>query len=99
MVKYSKECKEQALLLSDDIGVKKGAEQRWLNYSTLAERRKTRSRKAWEERIAPDKTPLNKRDLAMQREIQEVKKARFNCVNQILLPQLNVKFPNRKRAY
>ena len=99
MVKYSKECKEQALLLSDDIGVKKGAEQRWLNYSTLAERRKTRSRKAWEERIAPDKTPLNERELAMQREIQELKKARFNCVNQVLLSQLNVKFPNRKRAY
>ena len=48
MVKYSKECKEQALLLTDDIGVKK---------------------------------------------------ARFNCVNQILLPQLNVKFPNWKLAY
>ena len=99
MVKYSKKCKEQALLLSDDIGVKKGAEQLWLNYSTLAEWRKTRRRKAREERIASDKTPLNKRELAMQREIQELKKARFNCVNQILLPQLNVKFPNRKRAY
>ena len=37
MVKYSKEYKEQALLLSDDIGVKKGAEQLWLNYSTPAE--------------------------------------------------------------
>ena len=99
MVKYSKECKEQALLLSDDIGVKKGAEQLWLNYSTLAERRKTRRRKAREERIASDKTPLNERELAMQREIQELKKARFNCVNQVLLSQLNVKFPNRKLAY
>ena len=89
MVKYSKECKEQALLLTDDIGVKKGAEQLWLNYSTPAEWRKTRSRKAREERIAADKTPLNKRELAMQREIQELKKARFNCV----------KFPNRKLAY
>ena len=64
----------------------------------LAERRKTRSRKAREERIASDKTPLNEQKLAMQREIQELKKARFNCVNQILLPQLNVKFPNRNRA-
>ena len=70
MVKNSKECKEQALLLSDDIGVKKGAEQRWFNYSTLTERRKTRSRKAREERIVSDKTPLNERELAMQREIQ-----------------------------
>ena len=69
------------------------------NGGELAERRKTRSRKAREERIVSDKTPLNERELAMQREIQELKKARFNCVNQILLPQLNVKFPNRKRAY
>ena len=99
MVKYSKECKEQALLLSDDIGVKKGAEQRWLNYSTLAERRKMRRPQAREERIVLDKTPLNERELAMQREIQELKKAKFNCVNQVLLPQLNVKFPNRKLAY
>ena len=70
MVKYSKECKEQALLLSDDIGVKKRAEQQGLNYSTLTEWRKTRSRKAREERIASDKTPLNEQKLAMQREIQ-----------------------------
>ena len=49
MVKSSKESKEQALLLSDDIGVKKGAEQLVLNYSTPAEWRKTRSRKAREE--------------------------------------------------
>ena len=84
MVKYSKECKEQALLLSDDIGVKKGAEQQGLNYSTLTERRKTRRPKAREERIASDKTPLNEQNLAMQREIQELKKARFNCVNQLL---------------
>ena len=69
------------------------------NDGELAERRKMRRRKAREERIVSDKTPLNERELAMQREIQELKKARFNCVNQILLPQLNVKFPNRKRAY
>ena len=56
--------------MSDDIGAKKGAEQRWLNYSTLTEWRKTRSRKAREERIASDKTPLNEQNLAMQREIQ-----------------------------
>ena len=72
MVKNSKECKEQALLLTDDIGVKKRAEQLWLNYSTLTERRKTKSRKAREERIVSDKTPLNERELAMQQEIQEL---------------------------
>ena len=93
MVKYNKEFKEQALLLSDEIGVKKAAGNQLVHDCRL------RSQKAKEERIASDKTPLNERELAMQREIQELKKARFNCGNQIMLPQLNVTFPPRKRAY
>ena len=93
MVKYNKEFKEQALLLSDEIGVKKVAEQLGISYYTIADWRKVRSRKAKEERIASDKTPLNEREVAMQREIQELKKARLNCGNQIMLPQFNVKFP------
>ncbi len=97
MVKYSKEFKEQALLLLDYIREKKAAAQLGSNYYTIAERRKARSRKAREERIASDKIPLNERELAMQREIRELKKARFNCGNQIQLPQLNVKYPHRKR--
>ena len=40
MVKYSKEFKEQALLLSDERGVKKAAEQLGSSYYTIAERRK-----------------------------------------------------------
>ena len=32
MVKYSKDFKEQALLLSDEIGVKKAAEQLGISY-------------------------------------------------------------------
>ena len=99
MVKYNKEFKEQTLLLSDEIGMKKAAEQLGSSYYTIADWRKVSSRKAKEEGIASDKTPLNERELAMQREIQELKKARFNCGNQILLPQLNVKFPHRKLAY
>ena len=45
-------------------------------------------KKAKKDRIASDKTPLNERELAMQQEIQELKKATFNCGNKILLPQL-----------
>ena len=45
MVKYGKDCKEQALLLSDELGVKKTAEQSGSNYYTIAERRKSRSQK------------------------------------------------------
>ena len=81
MVKYNKEFKEQALLLSDELGVKKAAAHLRINYYAIAVWRKERSRKAQEERIASDKTPLNERELAMQREIQELKKARFNCGN------------------
>ena len=40
MVKYNKEFKEQALLLSDEIGVKKAAEQLGISYYTLADWRK-----------------------------------------------------------
>ena len=75
MVKYNKEFKEQALLFSDEIGVKKAAEQLGISYYTIADWRKVRSRKPKEERIASDKTPFNERELAMQREIQELKKA------------------------
>ena len=39
MVKYSKEFKEQALLLSDELGVKKAAEQLGINYHTIADGR------------------------------------------------------------
>ena len=45
MVKYSKELKEQALLLLDYIRVKKAAAQLGSNYYTIAERRKSRSQK------------------------------------------------------
>ena len=64
MVKYSKEFKEQALLLSNEqLGVKKAAEQLGINYYTIAEWRKTRRK---EERITSDKTPLNERELAIR---------------------------------
>ena len=42
MTKYSKEFKEEALKLSDEIGVKKTALQLGLHYYTLADRRKDR---------------------------------------------------------
>ena len=97
MVKYSKKIKEQALPLSDEIGAKKVAVHLRINYYTIAEWRKVICRKAKEERIASDKTPLNERELAMQQEIQELEKG--NCGNQIMLLQLNVKLPHRKFAY
>lgn len=42
MAKYSKEFKEEALKLSDEIGVKKASTQLGLQYFTLADWRKDR---------------------------------------------------------
>ena len=44
-MKYDKEFKEQALKLSDEIGVKKAAEKLGLKYHTLADWRKIRKHK------------------------------------------------------
>ena len=93
MVKYSKEFKEQALLLSDDIGVKKASRAAGSQlFDAGADWRKTRSRKAREERITSDKTPLNERELTMQREIQELKKT-----NEILKDALGFFVVDRKK--
>lgn len=78
--------------MSDEIGVKKAAEQLGINYSTLADWRKTRNRKAKEERIASDKSPLNERELALHKEIQELKKA-----NEILKDALGFFVVDRKK--
>ena len=78
--------------MSDEIGVKKAAEQLGINYSTLADWRKTRNRKAKEERIASDKSPLNERELALYKEIQELKKA-----NEILKDALGFFVVDRKK--
>ena len=42
MTQYTKEFREQAILLSDEIGVKKAAEQLGVVYSTLVDWRKRR---------------------------------------------------------
>ena len=43
MVKYNKDFKKQVLLLPDEIGVKKAAEQLGINYYTIADWRKLKS--------------------------------------------------------
>ena len=64
MSKYSKEFKEEALKLSDEIGVKKAALQLGLQYYTLADWRKARkytkkhTRFYLERRIISDLSPV-----------------------------------------
>ena len=45
MKRYDQNFKDEALKLSDDIGIKKACEQLNLNYGTLAGRRKRRVKK------------------------------------------------------
>ncbi len=45
MTRYNKEFKEQAMKLSDEIGIKRASEQLGIVYCTLADWRKSRNRK------------------------------------------------------
>ena len=67
MKKYSKEFKEEALKLSDEIGVKKAASQLGLQYYTLDEWRKNR-------KTATD-TEQSARIRELEREIRELQQA------------------------
>ncbi len=99
MGKYSKEFKELAQLRSDERRSKKvsrAAGNQLLRDCRQEEGEKPKSAGS---EGASDKTPLNERELAMQQEIQALKKARFNCGNKIILPHSNATFPHRKLAY
>ena len=50
MNKYSKEFKEQALQLSDEIGVRKACEDLGISYGTLTDWRKSKNRYPKEEK-------------------------------------------------
>ncbi|QEN04725.1 transposase [Thiospirochaeta perfilievii] len=92
MTKYSKEFKEQALGLSDDIGLKKASEQLGLKYSTLAGWRRIRNKKKNNTKDQTYSSPLTVREEEMQREIQELKQA-----NEILKDALGFFAKDRKK--
>ncbi len=52
MAKYSTESKEQALLLSDKIGMKKVAEQMGINYYTIVKWRKAKEKQSIPQNIS-----------------------------------------------
>ena len=83
MVKYSKYFKEQALLLPNELEVKKAASKLGINYCTIGRVEEGRSKRR-ENRIGQN--AVERAELSMQQAIQELKKARFNCGNKILLP-------------
>jgi transposase len=78
MRKYSKEYKEEALKLSDVIGVKKAASQLGLQYYTLAEWRKNRK--------AETKLPDRATDAEQRAKIRELERenSELRQANEIL---------------
>jgi transposase len=92
MTRYSKEFKEQAMKLSDEIGVKKASEQLGIVYCTLAGWRKSRNRNHQAEKTANDTSPLTVREKQMMKEMQELRES-----NQILKDALYFFAKDRKK--
>jgi transposase len=89
---YSKEFKEEALKLSDEIGIKKAAEQLGLKYYTLAEWRKNRKVRLSE--------PINQlTDVEAKARIRELEKrnAELEKANDILKDALGFFAKDRKK--
>ena len=91
MTKYSKEFKEEALKLSDEIGVKKAAEQLGLQYYTLADWRKLRKLKI-KNKVVFTEDEASRRISELERENRELKQA-----NDILKDALGFFAKDRKK--
>ena len=87
---YSKEFKQQAIKLSDEIGTQKACEQLGLSYFTLGGWRKKENRK----QIMNEKTtaPLTEREKKLMKEIEELREA-----NNILKDAFSFFVNDRKR--
>ena len=71
MQRYSKEFREEAISLSDEIGPKKAAQQLGINYATLIDWRKKRKTKEKKEKSPEEPKTVEE----LQKEIAELKKA------------------------
>ncbi|OQA46343.1 MAG: Transposase [Firmicutes bacterium ADurb.Bin300] len=91
-MKYSKEFKEEALKLSDEIGVKKAATQLGLHYYTLAEWRKNRKSKAEASKLNMSDDEIRARISRLERENAELTRA-----NEILKDALGFFAKDRKK--
>lgn len=91
MRQYSTEFKEQALKLSDEIGLQKASEQLGVNYGTLSGWRKIRKRKN-REKLSSETSPMTDREKQLLKENQELKEA-----NEILKDALGFFARDRKK--
>lgn len=91
MPTYSKEFKQEALRLSDEIGVKKAATQLGLPYFTLADWRRKKGSHPKEETVLSE-TELRIRNRELERENAELRQA-----NEILKDALGFFAKDRKK--
>lgn len=91
MRQYSTDFKEQALKLSDEIGLQRASEQLGVNYGTLSGWRKKRKRKNGEN-IAVETSLLTDREKQLLKENQELKET-----NEILKDALGFFARDRKK--
>ena len=91
MAKYSKEFKEEALKLSDEIGVKKAAAQLGLQYFTLADWRKDRKYKE-KHTVVLSEAEARMKILELEKENAELRQA-----NDILKDALGFFAKDRKK--
>ncbi len=89
-MKYTKEFKEEALKLSDEIGVRKTAEQLGLKYNTLTDWRKHRRERQNQPQLSEDEQTRRIREL--EQENAELKRA-----NDILKDALGFFVKDRKK--
>ena len=91
-MKYSKEFKEEAVKLSDEIGLKKAAQQLGIQYYTLSDWRSKRNAAIKAQKNQMSDKEANKRILELERENAELRKA-----NDILKDALGFFAKDRKK--
>lgn len=91
MTQYTKEFREEAILLSDEIGVKKAAEPLGVVYNTLVDWRKRRNTMKKEKQNVFSE-PLTEREKQVMKEIAELKEA-----NEILKDAMSFFVKDRRK--
>ncbi|MBO6308997.1 MAG: transposase [Oribacterium sp.] len=91
-MKYSKEFKEEAIKLSDEIGLKKAAQQLGIQYYTLSDWRSKRNAAIKARKNQMSDEEANKQILELERENAELRKA-----NDILKDALGFFAKDRKK--
>ena len=91
MKRYDQNFKDEALKLSDDIGIKKACEQLNLNYGTLAGWRKLRVKKSKTRKTDAD---LQKENARLKKENEELKsgKSSMNTLSRPILYESSMRF-------